>query len=54
MEKKEKEKSYIIKVPVFTTTMEDDTEGFFGKTTYSDMLDFLKTKINDFKSEYSF
>jgi hypothetical protein len=34
--------------------MKDDTEGLFGKTAYSDMLDFLKAKINDFKSEYSF
>jgi hypothetical protein len=52
--KKEKEKSYVIKVPVFTTTMKDDIEGIFGKNTYSDMLNSLKIKIKDFKSEYSF
>jgi hypothetical protein len=49
-----KEKSYIIKVPVFTTTMKDDTEGLFGKVSYSEMLDVLKTKINNFQSEVSF
>jgi len=49
-----KEKSYNIKVPVFTTTMKDDTEGFFGKVTYTEMLDVLKNKINAFKSEISF
>jgi hypothetical protein len=41
-------------VPVFTTTMKDDTEGLFGKITYSEMLDMLKTRINNFKSEVSF
>jgi len=50
----ENQKSYNIKVPVFTTTMKDDTEKLFGKITYSDMLDVLKTKINDFRSEISF
>lgn len=54
MKKKEKEKSYNIKIPVFTTTMRDDTEGFFGKITYLDMLNALKSKINDFKIEISF
>ncbi|MDR2126928.1 MAG: hypothetical protein LBP63_08875 [Prevotellaceae bacterium] len=54
MAKKEKEKSYIIKVPVFTTTMKDDTEGLFGKTTFSEMVDMLKKRINDFKSEVVF
>ena len=49
-----KEKSYNIKVPVFTTTMQDDTEGLFGKVTYLEMIDMLKTKIGAFKSEISF
>jgi len=49
-----KEKSYNIKVPVFTTTMKDDTEGLFGKVTYSEMVEMLKSKINAFKSEISF
>ena len=48
------EKSYNIKVPVFTTTMKDDTEGLFGKITYSDMLETIKSKINAFKSEISY
>jgi hypothetical protein len=49
-----KEKSYNIKVPVFTTTMKDDTEGLFGKITYSELLDVLKAKINGFQSEVCF
>lgn len=54
MTRKEKEKSYNIKIPVFTTTMKDDTEGLFGKPTYSDMIVMVKNKINAFKTEVSF
>jgi hypothetical protein len=36
----DKQKSYNIKVLVFTTTVKDNTKGLFGKITYSDMLDF--------------
>lgn len=49
-----KEKSYNIKVPVFTTTMKDDTEGLFGKISRADMIEVIKNKINAFKTEVSF
>ena len=51
---KEKEKSYKIKIPIFTTEMFDDTDGLFGRMTYSEMIDGLKTKINSIQSESSF
>lgn len=49
-----KDKSYNIKVPVFTTTMKDETEGLFGKITYSDMMEIVKNRIIAFKSEIGF
>jgi len=51
---KEKEKSYKIKIPIFTTEMFDDSDGLFGRMTYSEMIDGLKTKINSIQSESSF
>jgi hypothetical protein len=37
----EKEKSYKIKIPVFTTEMFDETDGLFGRMTYSEMVEGL-------------
>lgn len=47
---KNKEKSYLIKMPVFTTISTDKEYGFFDNINYNDMIDLLKKKINDFKN----
>ncbi len=44
-----KEKSYVIKVPVYTTEMIKKAQDVFGGTTYENMLTFLRKKINHFK-----
>lgn len=44
-----KEKSYIIKVPVYTTDMIENVQDMFGGITYENMLSFLKGKITAFK-----
>lgn len=49
MAKKEKEKSYVIKVPVYTTDMIENAQDIFGGITYENMLTYLKAKINSFK-----
>ncbi len=48
-----KEKSYLIKVPVYTTEMIPNPNDFFGGISYSDMLGFLKRKIVDYKDASS-
>ena len=49
-----KEKSYKIKIPIFTTEMIDEADGFFGRITRQEMIDGLKTKINSIQTESSF
>lgn len=44
-----KEKTYLIKMPVYTTTMIEQEDGFFGKVTYQDMIQMVKGKIESFK-----
>lgn len=44
-----KEKSYVIKVPVYTTEMIENANDMFGGISYEDMLNFLRKKINSFK-----
>ncbi|TXH21289.1 MAG: hypothetical protein E6Q95_04095 [Chitinophagaceae bacterium] len=44
-----KEKSYIIKVPVYTTEMIENAQDMFGGITYENMLSYLRSKINSFK-----
>ena len=51
---KDKEKSYKIKIPIFTTEIVGDSDGIFGRITYSDMIEDLKSKINSIQSESSF
>ena len=48
-----KEKSYNIKVPVYTTEIIEETNSLFG-ISYSEMIDTIKSKIKNFKSELSF
>lgn len=44
-EQKPKEKTYKIKVPVYTTSMLDQSVGLFEDVTYDDMIKFVKDKI---------
>lgn len=48
-----KEKSYIIKVPVYTTDMIENAQDMFGGITYENMLSYLKGKISSFKENNS-
>ena len=42
----DKPKVYTIKMPVYTTIMMNEEEGLFGKTTYDELIAFLKNKLN--------
>ncbi|WP_091843718.1 hypothetical protein [Prevotella sp. ne3005] len=44
-DQKPKEKTYKIKVPVYTTSMLDQSVGLFEDVTYEDMIRFVKDKI---------
>lgn len=48
-----KEKSYIIKVPVYTTEMIENAQDMFGGISYENMVSFLKNKIILFKQNGS-
>ena len=37
-------------MPVYTTSMMDDVEGLFGKTTYEELISFLKGRLSSFVS----
>jgi hypothetical protein len=50
---KNKPKLYTIKMPVYTTSMMDDVEGLFGKTTYEELISFLKGRLSSFVSPIS-
>ena len=47
------QKSYCIKIPVYTTTMIDQSCGLFGNVTYQDMLQMVRKKIDDFRNPIS-
>lgn len=47
-EKQEKEHSYLIKMPVYTTLETENQNGLFGMTKYSDMIDFIKSCIDNY------
>jgi hypothetical protein len=49
----EKQKSYNIKVPVFTTEIIEERNMLFS-ITYTDMISAIKGKIDNFKSDLSF
>lgn len=49
---KNKPKLYTIKMPVYTTSMMDDVEGLFGKTTYEELISFLKGRLSSFVSPF--
>lgn len=54
MAKKEtKEKSYNIKIPVYTTTMLDHTVGLFENVSYHDMIQMIKGKLSKFSTPIS-
>lgn len=44
-----KEKSYVIKVPVYTTEIIENAQDMFGGITYDNMLAYLRNKINQYK-----
>lgn len=44
-----KEKSYNIKIPVYTTTMLDYNTGLFDNVSYQDMIQMIKKKLDEFK-----
>lgn len=44
-----KEKSYLIKVPVYTSEMIEEANDLFGGVTYSDMVSFVHRKIDEYK-----
>jgi hypothetical protein len=49
----EKQKSYNIKVPVYTTEMIEEKNTLFG-ITYNEMISVIKSKIDKFQTELSF
>lgn len=46
----EKEKSYLVKIPVFVTEIIEDAEGLFGGISLIEMQDFIEKKALDFIS----
>lgn len=48
---KKKSKSYIIKVPVYTTEMIENPNGLFGSPTYENMIEFITNKLTQFSSK---
>ena len=48
-----KTKSYVIKVPVYTTEMISNSDDLFGGTSIEDMVSFLKKKFDDHKESDS-
>lgn len=51
MEKKEK--SYLIKVPVYSTEMIENAQDIFGGITFSDMNSYIRRKIVEFQNSKS-
>lgn len=48
-----KEKSYNIKIPVYTTTMLDQSAGLFDNVSLHDMVQMIKAKLDNFKHPIS-
>lgn len=48
-QKEDKQKTYIIKIPVYTTSIIEDEPGLFGAMNYSDLVEMLKNAISAFK-----
>ncbi len=48
---KSKEKSYAIKVPVYTSELIEKPQDIFGGVTYKDMIDYVKGKINQYNEQ---
>lgn len=48
-----KEKFYNIKIPVYTTTMLDQSLGLFENVSFQDMVQMIKKRLDDFKSPIS-
>lgn len=46
--KKEQQKTYIKKMPVYTTSIIEEETGLFGAMNYSDLVEILKNAINTF------
>ena len=46
--KQPKEKEYTIKIPVYTTSMFDRNDGFYGNISYDEMLQFVTKRIKDY------
>lgn len=51
--KKVKEKSYNIKIPVYTTMMLDQNVGLFNNVSYQEMIQMIKKRLDDFKNPIS-
>lgn len=47
----EKEKSYLIKIPVYTSEIIDRANDLFGGVSYADMIEFAKKKIESYKQK---
>lgn len=43
-QKEDKQKTYIIKIPVYTTSIIEDEPGLFGAMNYSDLVEMLKKR----------
>ena len=52
--KQEKPKTYNIKMPVYTTSMMDQEEGMFGRVSYPEMIQFLKSRLSKFTLPISY
>lgn len=48
-QKEDKQKTYIIKMPVYTTSIIEEGKGLFGAMNYSELVEMLKTAINAFR-----
>jgi hypothetical protein len=44
-----KEKTYVIKVPVYTTEIIENPQDIFGGVTYNDMLNYIRAKIRAYE-----
>lgn len=45
---KQMQKTYVIKMPVYTTSIIEEENGFWGKMTYPDLVETIKTFIANF------
>lgn len=45
----DKPKTYLIKMPVYTTSIIEEDIGFFGAMNYAELVEMLKNRITTFK-----